>query len=1092
MARTNRPDEAYHIPTLNVWFFWSCVILFVTSGGLIIHDYQREWKQVQREFRDIERERLALEKEAAEEGADQEQLKELEAKAEAARVGLAAQQAEIAVINADLERLKQQDYYQAKQDYNFAKAELGSLRYAVEEYALKNPRDTKGNRDMRRHVDCEFFRIEGGAYPEKGCDNVTADARSLKNLFLDQQDTLDDKEAELAKLKQGVTSAEAEITAAKAAITKIEKRQDVIAVNIFNDLFRDAPVVDFLVPSIKIKQAVIKEIRDDYNFATVQKEDRCMTCHLGIDKKDYEVDADTHRFVRQSVRTSVEKELTSFVQSFLEMNGKWDEWQEYFEDFTSNPKMTLDAWLEENELEEYLADALKGQLESNGTMMDLYVRTQTFKAHPDLSLYTTSASPHPMEKMGCSVCHEGRGHATDFTRSYHTPNNEADEARWKEMYNWDRPHYWDYPQLPSERATASCAKCHDAEPYVVGAGSYNEGRQLVEESGCYGCHRIQGLTENLRAAGPSLEKFASKTSEEFAYSWIWKPKHFRPSTKMPRFFEQSNNSEPEWIRNSQQEVRGMVAYLYANADGYTTESIDVQGDPVAGKQLFEEVGCLGCHSMEQAGQRVNNHGPDLTGVGSKLSAEWIYTWLRNPRGYYDKTHMPSLRLTEQEAADITTYLTDSTLKDWKAIPMPRRNEERQRTLLVDSIGTSMRRSEMNAMLDKMTPDEREIMVGQKAIAKYGCTGCHEIKGFEGAGPIGVELSKWRDKFITQLDFAAVPYHGDNKELNHTHIDWASYKLKTPRVWDRGKEKTKTYNELLKMPNFGFTDKQVDSIVTYLMGRRKQEMHVSMRPEESETYEAVQAGRLLSNQYNCQGCHYYDNRGGGLAQYWKMNSVGQPVFQNAEGKEGFNYLADVPGPVRGHVPPLLLDQGNKTRPEWLFGFLLDPSSKLRPKLKMRMPSFEFSDDETNKIIKMFAGLEDKQLGEHSSFEPDPALALIGQELFNKGQCTKCHLFVDKEPKVIPDSVLAPNLKLAAKRLQETWTPRWLADPQSIMPGANMPNYFNMEEHTTSLDPTGELVGLDENGKVDIQKAMDALNHYLIISGQNYGGMKTAKR
>ncbi len=52
----------------------------------------------------------------------------------------------------------------------------------------------------------------------------------------------------------------------------------------------------------------------------------------------------------------------------------------------------------------------------------------------------------------------------------------------------------------------------------------------------------------------------------------------------------------------------------------------------------------------------------------------------------------------------------------------------------------------------LSPQELEAMVGEKAIAKYGCTGCHEIKGFEGAGPIGTELTTWGDKFATQLDF----------------------------------------------------------------------------------------------------------------------------------------------------------------------------------------------------------------------------------------------------------------------------------------------------------------------------------------------------
>src|SRR5206468_6637613 len=51
-----------------------------------------------------------------------------------------------------------------------------------------------------------------------------------------------------------------------------------------------------------------------------------------------------------------------------------------------------------------------------------------------------------------------------------------------------------------------------------------------------------------------------------------------------------------------------------------------------------------------------DHGPDLANVGSKTTVEWLFSWLKDPKSYNPQTRMPNLRLTDQEAADIATYL----------------------------------------------------------------------------------------------------------------------------------------------------------------------------------------------------------------------------------------------------------------------------------------------------------------------------------------------------------------------------------------------------------------------------------------------------
>ena len=63
---------------------------------------------------------------------------------------------------------------------------------------------------------------------------------------------------------------------------------DDIAPSAVKDYFRNAPLLDFMAPTLKIQQIILPNVVDDVNFIRVPKMDRCQTCHLAIDKKGYE------------------------------------------------------------------------------------------------------------------------------------------------------------------------------------------------------------------------------------------------------------------------------------------------------------------------------------------------------------------------------------------------------------------------------------------------------------------------------------------------------------------------------------------------------------------------------------------------------------------------------------------------------------------------------------------------------------------------------------------------------------------------------------------------------------------------------------
>ena len=85
-------------------------------------------------------------------------------------------------------------------------------------------------------------------------------------------------------------------------------------------------------------------------------------------------------------------------------------------------------------------------------------------------------------------------------------------------------------------------------------------------------------------------------------------------------------------------------------------------DIAKGKKLVETIGCKGCHGFAD-GEFSTPLGkskdlvPNLKDVAAKVvGPQWVYHWLKNPRGYSPDTRMPSLRLSDDEALSITNYL----------------------------------------------------------------------------------------------------------------------------------------------------------------------------------------------------------------------------------------------------------------------------------------------------------------------------------------------------------------------------------------------------------------------------------------------------
>jgi mono/diheme cytochrome c family protein len=690
---------------------------------------------------------------------------------------------------------------------------------------------------------------------------------------------------------------------------------------------------------------------------------------------------------------------------------------------------------------------------------------QPYRTHPDMDTYLRGA--HPIERIGCTACHQGRGRATSFLNAAHTASSTDQEKAWgryvhKEKY--DGLHYWDLPMMAKGHTEAQCAKCHQGVVEVPKANRLNAGLMLVERYGCYGCHKIKGW-ENIRKAGPDLTKITTKTNPEWMFRWIKEPRGFR-TTRMPQIWDVRLDETAEQKARNDVEINAVVSYLAEKAAG--SEYPDPpKGDLDAGRKTFETVGCLACHVIGEDKRGIEGipdasfrrHGPHLDGTGSKVKAGWLYAWVRNPKGYWHDTKMPNLRLTEKEAADITAFLMGQKNDGFVARPRPALDTGVRDAIVGEYLRALYSVKQADEKLASMDDHARTLFVGEKTIGRYGCFGCHTISGFEKTSPIGVELTEEGSKLVERLDFGF-----EEGKIAHTLPAWVHRKLMEPRVFD--KDKVKRPEELLRMGKFHVTDEEADAIVTAVMSFTKEQVPLAAQKQLSADDKYVEKGRRLVRNYNCQGCHQIGDKGGTI----------KAVIQDQLESSGGDVLNTV-----ALSPPLLYNEkarsgeGARVQTPWLHTFLQDPSNKIRPWLQLRMPTFEFTEEETNAITQYFAA----QDGVPYPYQPKPAkdgtLLAAGRDLFTKWQCIKCHVVAGKLPNQEPAN-MAPDLARVPERLRADWIGHWLEDPGKIQPGTRMPSNFPVDPQENAYP---DILGGDQ------KKQIEAVRSYLLTLGPTGG-------
>jgi cytochrome c2/uncharacterized protein YlxW (UPF0749 family) len=678
-----------------------------------------------------------------------------------------------------------------------------------------------------------------------------------------------------------------------------------------------------------------------------------------------------------------------------------------------------------------------------------------YKTHPNLKLYLASASSHPIENFGCTSCHGGLDRSTGFQDAGHTPRNEKQKEEWVKKYGWHTDEFQiaaGTPMMALDRVESGCYKCHNSSPDVTQAPAIDNGRDLIRIYGCFGCHKIPGY-DGVRKVGPDLSTVSGKLTKEWIRKWLADPKAFKSEARMPRFWNNSNNSGivngTDWDKRSAAEINAITDFIWSKSKPKVLPAANPSGNAAHGKELVESVGCFGCHavgSIETSptqSQTRRRHGFNLAAEGGKVDASWIYNWVKDPKAVWQETKMPSLRLSDSEAADITAYLSSLKNEAWTAKPLPAVDGAALDSIILELLRANSTDAEARAKLKTMSLEDKNLMAGERLVRRYGCFGCHNIPGMEKEQPIGTELTEAGSKLVSQLDFGFM-------RIEHDRASWYTQKLTDPRSFDVNR--VKTPEELLKMPNFTFSPQDVQSITMVLTSMVKDKVQQEMREQLPA---AVIAGRQLIDEKNCKGCHIIEKMGG-----------------------------DIRGFLRGATnqlqwPPNLNTEGFKTQPMWLAKFIKDPGAiKLRMFMNTRMPTFHFTEKEVSTLTAYFSAVDKVDYPFISTVvDTTPDKLKVGGQLFETLKCMSCHPTGNTIPPGKKPEEMAPNLLLAQGRLRPDWVLEWIKDPQTIAPGVSMPSFFSNYPKSDFKD------FYDGDAKAQIQAIRD---HLFVTVG---GGQKS---
>jgi mono/diheme cytochrome c family protein len=471
-----------------------------------------------------------------------------------------------------------------------------------------------------------------------------------------------------------------------------------------------------------------------------------------------------------------------------------------------------------------------------------------------------------------------------------------------------------------------------------------------------------------------------------------------------------------------------------------------------GMQAFVARRCALCHESESlrvgesAFRELDNPGPVLQQVGSRLQRDWIAAWLLGPQHFVATPRMPRFALSPSEAADVATYL--GTL----GAPLP-----------------------MDAF-----PDDAAAH-GQQRYAELGCVACHgepsttPVEDAAGRHSLAWVSRKWQAAALVaylQAPRDAHP-HGRMPDFRLSRADalaLAAYLLQGPAIplpavsgdAAQGRRLAQRHGcaichaldqpvDLRHGPRLPNLKVERGCLAEDGAGRNRAPEHFLSADERAALRAFLPlaltapyrrspqdyARRQFAEQ-RCTACHGLDGHPSAWSGHAERASAVEPLPAEQD--------------PRAQGIPALSWLGGKLQPAWMTRFVAGEERSPRPWLTARMPAFP------QQAAALVAGMA-REHGYGDGDEPigagDVQAAIHGKRLLEMGTgfgCVQCHA-VGEQPAVQVFERAGIDLALARVRLRREYYQRWLQDPPRIDADARMPKYKDADGKTAFRDVLG---------------------------------------
>ncbi len=676
-----------------------------------------------------------------------------------------------------------------------------------------------------------------------------------------------------------------------------------------------------------------------------------------------------------------------------------------------------------------------------------------YSSHPNLDLYLTSASPHPLPKFGCTVCHEGQGSGTSFHNVQHSPNDPHIEHKWHEEYGYFHNHYWEYPMLPERLSQATCLKCHHTvvelginPKFGPTAPKLFEGYELVKTFGCFGCHEIHGQDAG-SPIGPDLRLEPNYT----AYAMLARQLLEDPAIKESaenfteiRQLAAKVSTDPRDVaqRNKLRDL--LIAEKNRKPAPKADDAENGSEEETSPKLSPGTIALADQFKDEDVPGKMRKVGPSLMHVGSKTTPGFVYHWTEEPQRFRPTTRMPQ-------------FFKLSNLQDAHAIKL-------QPAELVGISTYLMDKSQSLELLHPAEGYQPNAERGEVLFSQRGCLACHSHKQFPGAKQdFGPDLSRVNEKIRGGADGfnwlytwvknpsrhfprTRMPnlYLDPEKQGNETidpAADIAAFlqgqgpaEFPTPEIGDS------LLDELVRLNLIRtITEDDTNSVMAtrkYPIRRdlvKGDEIELTLADPDASIDDAQwramklnYVGRKTISRYGCYGCHdipgFEQARPIGTAlQDWGRKDTSRLAPEHIE--EYLHHHGEADGSSTMELVSEVLKKANNGeklseeeekqlgtayfydnllhhgRAGFLWQKLRDPRSYDYKKIetkgydeRLRMPKFPFNDDQIEAIATFVLGLVAEPPAESYLYRPQGKFAarIEGERLIDKFNCTGCHM------------------------------------------------------------------------------------------------------